>query len=59
MTKFRESLIDRMIRIYGYEHKIVLDFCHLCEAWEDNDWNNKCLAILVESHEAEPVFEEV
>jgi hypothetical protein len=59
MTKFRESLIDRMIRIYGYEHKIVLDFCRLCEAWENNDWNNKRLAILVESHEAEPVFEEV
>lgn len=59
MTKFRESLIDRMIRIYGYEHKIVLDFCRLCEAWENNDWNNKSLAILVESHEAEPVFEEV
>ena len=56
MTKFRESLLDRMIRIYGFEHEIVLDFAAMCEAWADNDWNNKCLAILVESHEADPVF---
>ena len=56
MTKFRESLLDRMIRIYGCENKIVLDFAAMCEAWANNDWNNKCLAILVESHEAYPVF---
>ena len=59
MTKFRESLIDRMCRIYGLENPIVIDFCRLCEAWENNTWNDKCLAVLVESHEAEPViFEE-
>ena len=59
MTKFRESLADRLIYLYGYENKIVIDFCRLCEAWADNDWNNKCLAVLVESHEADPViFEE-
>jgi hypothetical protein len=56
MTKFRENLLNRMIRIYGFEHEIVLDFAAMCEAWADNDWNNKCLAILVESHEADPVF---
>ena len=55
MTNFRESLIDRMIRIYGYEHEIVINFCHICETWEDNSWNNKCLSILVQSHEAAPV----
>ena len=45
-----------MIRIYGFEHEIVLEFATMCEAWADNNWNNKCLAILVESHEADPVF---
>ena len=60
MTKFRENLIDRMIRIYGYEHEIVLEFCRLCENWESNDWNDKCLEIVVEAHEAEPmIFKEV
>ena len=59
MTICREKLIDRMTAIYGFENPIVLDFCRLCEAWENNDWNNKCLAVLVESHEADPViFEE-
>ena len=60
MTKFRENLIDRMIKIYGYEHEIVLEFCRLCENWESNVWNDKCLEIVVEAHEAEPmIFEEV
>ena len=55
MTNFRENLIDRMIRIYGYENPIVIEFCRMCESWEVNDWNNKCLAVLVDSHEAYPV----
>ena len=56
MTSFRENLIDRMIRIYGYESKITINFCRICETWEDNSWNNKCLSIMVQSHEAAPVF---
>lgn len=55
MTKFRESLVNRMIQIYGTQHKFITEFRRLCETWEDNDWNNKCLAILVHTHETEPV----
>ena len=58
MSNFRESLIDRMIRLYGYENNLVIDFTKMCEAWAENDWNNKCLALLVASHEADPVMEE-
>ena len=58
MTNFRENLIDRMIRIYGFENPIVIEFCRMCEAWEENDWNNKCLAVLVASHEESPIFDE-
>lgn len=52
----RENLMDRMIRIYGYENPIVVQFCRLCEEWEENDWNDKVLTILVEAHEAENGF---
>ncbi len=55
MTNFRNSLIDRMIRVYGLENPIVIDFCRNCEIWPVNDWNDKCLAIVVASHEADPV----
>lgn len=55
-TKMRENLMDRMIRIYGYENPIVIEFCRLCEEWEENDWNDKVLTILVEAHEAENGF---
>ena len=56
MSNFRESLIDRMIRIYGFENPIVIEFCRLCENWPKN-WD-KFLAALVKSHEEFPVREE-
>ncbi len=55
MTSYRENLIDRMIRLYGYEDKIVIDFAHLCETWKVNKRNDTTLRMLVESHEADPV----
>lgn len=56
--KNREQLINRMIRIYGYEHKIVLQFAALCERAADNEINDKMLWLLVAAHEETPVFEE-
>lgn len=58
MSNFRENLIDRMIRLYGFENPMVIEFCRMCEDWEDNQWNDKVLRILVEAHEANPVFDE-
>ena len=54
MSNRRKSLIDRMIRIYGFEHPIVIEFCKLCESYADNEWDDQCLTILVEVHEANP-----
>lgn len=56
--KNREQLIDRMIRIYGYEHKIVIQFATLCEIAADNAINDKMLWTLVAAHEAEPFLED-
>ena len=58
MTNFRENLIDRMIRLYGFENPMVIEFCRMCEDLEVNDWNDRELTILVEAHEAYPVFDE-
>ena len=55
MTTYRENLIDRMIRLYGYESQIVIDFARLCETWKVNKRNDTTLRMLVESHEADPV----
>lgn len=54
---YRENLIDRMIAIYGMEHNIVIHFAELCERWSDTPWNNECLRLMVEAHEAAPVFD--
>lgn len=58
MNELREELIDRMVRIYGFENPIVNDFCTLCEEWEDNEWNDHYLTLLVIAHEDEPWTEE-
>lgn len=58
MTEFRENLLDRMIALYGMEQNIVIHFAELCERWSDTPWNNEVLRIMVEAHEASPVFEE-
>lgn len=52
----RENLIDRMIRIYGFEHPIVIQFIDLCERMADTEYNNKALMILVKAHEENPAF---
>lgn len=55
MTNFRNRLIDRMVRVYGLEHPVVIVFAKWCEEWEENWWNDKILAALVASKENDPV----
>ena len=54
MNELRENLIDRMIKIYGFENPIVIRFCDLCENYGEGDWNDKILTLLVEAHETKP-----
>lgn len=59
MSNYRENLMDRMIRLYNFESEIVIAFCRMCEQWEENEWNDKVLTLLVEAHEADPIYEEM
>ena len=52
----REKLIDRMIRIYGFENPIVIGFCKLCEVWDDTEEMNRLLETIVELYEKCPNF---
>ena len=58
MTAYREHLVNRLIHIYGFEDPIVIQFANMCEKYADNSWNDDVLRLLVEAHEADPVFEE-
>lgn len=53
MTTFRENLLDRMIKIYGFEHPIALQFATLCED-ADSATDDQMLEILVRAHEDDP-----
>ena len=57
MNTMRKNLIDRMIKIYGFEHPSVIWFTDLCERWKNTKENDKVLRIIVESHEEFPVLE--
>ena len=39
----REEMIDRLVKSFGHEDSRVVWFCGLCEEFEENEWNNKCL----------------
>ena len=51
----REQLSDRMIRIYGFEHEIVIEFAKMCEEWLPTENNDKALETLVKRPEENPV----
>jgi len=58
MNELRENLIDRMIRIYGFEDPVVISFCRLCESWPEGEEWDKGLDTLVKCHEECPVIED-
>ena len=59
MNKIREQLTDRIIKLYGFENPITIDFCRLCEEWTDTEAHDNALATLVKCHEEAPqCFEE-
>lgn len=39
----REEMKNRLIRALSLEHPAVVEFFRLCEEYEDNAWNNRCL----------------
>ena len=61
MTEIRKRLLDRMIRIYGFEHPLVIQFAVSCECYTSVDlapmWD-KCLETIVKCHEECPYREE-
>lgn len=48
----REKLLDRMIKIYGFEHEVVIGFAKLIE---NPTFTDAMLEALVIAHEAHPV----
>ena len=54
--KEREQLLDRMIHIYGFEHKLVIEFASMIE--DEEKFKTEILETLVKCHEKYPQFEE-
>lgn len=51
-NEYRESLLDRMIKIYGFEHKAVIEFAEMCLQHKHSTIWDGVLASTVEDHEA-------
>ena len=54
--KEREQLLNRMIRIYGFEHELVIEFASMVE--NEEAYKTEILEALVKCHEAHPQLEE-
>ncbi len=48
-----ESLMLRMINIYGFENEITIEFCRMCES---QNFTIEVLETIVKAHEEFPVF---
>ena len=55
MTEIRENLLTRIIRIYGFEHEVTIEFARLLESdiMTDHD-----LETIVKAHEEMPFEDE-
>lgn len=49
---FREALLDRIIRIYGFENEVTIQFARAIESPYLTDHD---LEILVKTHEENPI----
>ncbi len=52
MTDIRENLLTRMIRVYGFEHEVTMDFARLLD---ESSLTDRQLTLIVEAHETAPV----
>ena len=54
----REEMGTAMIRLYGFEHEITIQFFELMERLPENKYNNTFLKTIVKTHLKESVFSE-
>lgn len=46
----REELMLGMIKIYGHEHPITIEYCKMCERLDDTELNNNFLIATLFAH---------
>lgn len=51
-NEYRESLLDRLIKRYGFEHPAVVEFARQCEMYPYSTIWDGVLCAIVEDHEA-------
>ena len=49
MSKKRKAILDRVAQQFGLEDDRTIFIHQLAEEYEDTDWNNNCLHMLVDS----------
>lgn len=48
MSKKRKAILDRVIQHFGLEDDRTIFIHQLAEEYEDTEWNNNCLHIMVD-----------
>lgn len=55
MTTVRENLVNRIIKIYGYEGKETLEIANMCEILENKPEIDRIIEKKVEEYENKPL----
>lgn len=55
MTTARENLVNRIIKIYGYEGKETLEIANMCEVLENKPEIDRIIEKKVEEYENKPL----
>lgn len=50
MKEIRKTMVDLMIRMYGFEDERTIEFARIAESWADDADHDKMLRTIVESH---------
>ena len=58
MTNYRANLVDRMIRLYGFEHPVTVLFADMADKYLGSPEWDRAMLIIVTAHEAHPVVDE-
>lgn len=59
MNEFRKNLVNEIIKLYGLEHPITIDFAKTCESFPCGEQWDNALSTLCKAHLEYPlVFED-
>lgn len=56
LSEKRQAMLDKMIKIYGFEHEVTVAFAGMLENWDDTKECDKALEMILITHKEHSVM---